>query len=375
MVAVERIDTRDRRQVKRFIDLPFRLYADCRQWVPPIRTDVALALNPEKHPFYEHSTADFFLVTRNGRDVGRIAALENRNSNRYHDARIAQFYFFECEDDPEAAAALFDVVFQWARSRRLNRVVGPKGFSPFDGYGLLQTGFEYRQMMNMTNYNFAYYLDLVEALGFVKEVDFVSHYLPMESFVLDERIHRIGDRVRERRGLRIQRFGSRRELRKWAPRLGQAYNQAFVANWEYVPLTPREIDFVIDNIMVVAVPKLIKVIAHGDEIVGFAFGFADVSETMQRIQGRLLPFGALRLLLALRRAVGMSGNGMGILPEYQGRGGNALLYSEMYKTMKEARFAYCELTQVAETAVQMRRDLVNLGGMPYKNHRVFARDL
>lgn len=375
MVHVEQVDTADRRQVARFMALPFRLYSGCAQWVPPIRSDVALMLNRKKHPFYEHSTADFFIATRSGQDVGRIAAMENVNYNRYHQARTAQFYLFECEDDPEAAAALFTAVFDWARARGLVKVIGPKGFSAFDGYGLLQRGFEHRQMMNMMNYNYAYYLPLVEAQGFVKEVDFVSHYISAEDLVLDERIGRIAERARWRSNLHVLRFRTRQELRQWAGRLGRAYNQTFVENWEYVPLTEREIKFVVDNILLVAVPKLIKVIAREDEIVGFAFAFPDVSAAMQRCQGRLFPFGMFDLLLELRRAKGVSGNGMGILPQYQGRGGNALLYVEMAQTVREYGFAHCELTQVAETAVQMRHDLENIGGVPYKNHRVYVKNL
>lgn len=375
MVHVEQVDTADRRQVARFIKLPFRLYQGCAQWVPPIGSDVALMLNRQKHPFYEHSTADFFIARRNGRDVGRIAALENVNFNRYHQARMAQFYLFECEDDLEAATALFTAVCDWARARGLDQVVGPKGFSPFDGYGLLQRGFEHRQMMNMMNYNYPYYLPLVEAQGFVKEVDFVSHYILAQNFVLDERIERIAERARRRSNLRVLRFRSKRELRQWAGRLGRAYNQTFVKNWEYVPLTEREIKFVVHNILLVAVPRLIKVIAHEEEIVGFAFAFPDVSAAMQRCQGRLFPFGIFDLLWELRRAKGVSGNGMGILPQYQGRGGNALLYVEMAHTVREYGFTHCELTQVAETAVQMRHDLENIGGVPYKNHRVYVRNL
>ncbi len=375
MLTIEKLDTNDRKQVQRFIDLPFRLYAHHPQWVPPIRSDIALMLNRHKHPFYEHSTADFFLAVRDGRDVGRIAALENVNYNRYHDARTAQFYLFECADDAEAAAALFAEVFQWARARNLQSVVGPKGFSPFDGYGLLQRGFEHRQMMNMMNYNYPYYLQLVEAQGFVKEVDFISHFIDAQDLVLDERIHRIAERVRRRGNLRTLQFQSKRELRLWANRLGQAYNQAFVENWEYVPLTEREIKFVLDNILLIAIPKLIKVIAHEDDIVGFAFGFPNVSAAMQRSKGRLFPLGIFDLLLELRRAKGLSANGLGILPSFHGRGGNALLYTEMEKTVHEFGYQNCELTQVAETAVQMRNDLENIGGVAYKNHRVYVKNL
>ncbi|UCG67094.1 MAG: hypothetical protein JSW12_08940 [Deltaproteobacteria bacterium] len=375
MLTIEKVDTANRSQVRRFIKVPFRLYKQHPQWVPPIRSDVALMLNRKKHPFYEHSTADFFIAVRDGQDIGRIAALDNCNYNKHHDVRTAQFYLFDCEDDSEAAAALFQRVFEWAQAHNLDTLVGPKGFSAFDGYGLLQEGFEHRQMMNMMNYNYPYYLRLVDEAGFEKEVDFVSHFVIPEDVQLPERLYRIAERAKRRHRLEVIRFNTKRELRQWAGKIGQAYNNAFVKNWEYVPLTEREISFVVDTIMLVANPKLIKIIAQDGNVVGFAFGWPDVSAAMQRCKGRLFPFGIADLLLEMRRTSRISGNGVGILPEFQGRGGNALLYSEMERTVGEFGFKYYEMTQIAETAVQMRKDLESLGGKPYKNHRVYKRSL
>ncbi len=375
MLTIEKVDTANRAQIRRFIKVPFRLYKQHPQWVPPIRSDVALMLNRKKHPFYEHSTADFFIAVRDGQDIGRIAALENCNYNKHHDVRTAQFYLFDCEDDSEAAAALFQRVFEWARAHNLDTLVGPKGFSAFDGYGLLQEGFEHRQMMNMMNYNYPYYLRLVDEAGFEKEVDFVSHFVIPEDLRLPERLYRIAERAKRHHRLEVIRFKTKRELRQWAGKIGQAYNNAFVKNWEYVPLTEREISFVVDTIMLVANPKLIKIIAQDGNVVGFAFGWPDVSAAMQRCKGRLFPFGIADLLLEMRRTSRISGNGVGILPEFQGRGGNALLYSEMERTVGEFGFKYYEMTQIAETAVQMRKDLETLGGKPYKNHRVYRKPL
>ena len=375
MLTIEKVDTANRAQIRRFIKVPFRLYKQHPQWVPPIRSDVALMLNRKKHPFYEHSTADFFIAVRDGQDIGRIAALENCNYNKHHDVRTAQFYLFDCEDDSEAAAALFQRVFEWARAHNLDTLVGPKGFSAFDGYGLLQEGFEHRQMMNMMNYNYPYYLRLVDEAGFEKEVDFVSHFVIPEDLRLPERLYRIAERAKRHHRLEVIRFKTKRELRQWAGKIGQAYNNAFVKNWEYVPLTEREISFVVDTIMLVANPKLIKIIAQDGNVVGFAFGWPDVSAAMQRCKGRLFPFGIVDLLLEMRRTSRISGNGVGILPEFQGRGGNALLYSEMERTVGEFGFKYYEMTQIAETAVQMRKDLETLGGKPYKNHRVYRKSL
>ncbi len=375
MLSITKIDTNDRTQVRRFIDIPFRLYKDHPQWVPPLLIDAEMQLNRQRHPYYEHSDADFFIASRQGQDVGRIAALENRRHNAYHGTHQAQFYLFDCEDDAEAASALFSAVFDWARQRGLDAVVGPKGFAVLDGYGLLVEGYEHRQIMTMMNYNYPYYPALAQAQGFVKEVDFVSCYLHNQSFKLPERVHRIAQRVLDRGVLRVQRFRTKSDLKAWAPRIGKAYNQAFVNNWEYYPLTEREISFILDNLLSVADPRLIKVIAHEEEAVGFLFGFPDLSAALQRARGRLLPFGIVDLLLEMRRTHWVALNGAGILPEFQGRGGNALLYAEMENTMRDYQYEHADLTQVAETAVQMRSDLINLGGKAYKNHRVYRKVL
>ena len=376
MVTIEKVDTNNKLHVKRFVELPYRLYKECPQWVPPLYLDAYMYLNRKKHPFHEHSDVDFFLAVRDGREVGRIAAIENKPFNKYHNTRKADFYFFECENDPEASAALFNTVFEWAKARGLDTVMGPKGMGPLDGYGLLVFGYEHRQTMTMLNYNYAYYPQLVEALGFEKEVDFVSCFLPADKFQVPERVERITRRVMERGGLKVKQFKNKKELIAWAPRIGKAYNDAFVRNWEYYPLSAREIDFVVSNIMTIADHRLIKIITHGEDVVGFLFAFHDVSAAMQRARGQLLPFGLVGILLELRRTNTVSVNGMGILPEFQGHGGNAILYSEMGRTLFGFKqFTHVEMTQVAETTEQMRADLKNLNGVEYKNNRVYRKSL
>jgi hypothetical protein len=375
MLTIEKVDTQARAQVRRFVRLPFRLYEGSAQWVPPLLSDAVLPLDRRRHPFYEHSQADFFLAVRDGRDVGRLAVLENRRYNDYHGARQAQFYFFDCQEDAEAAAGLFERACDWAAARGLTHLVGPKGFSALDGYGLLVDGFEHRAVMTMMNYNHAYYCRLVEALGFRNEVDFVSCSIQADSFRLPERVHRIAERVQQRGRLQVQRFRSRRELAAWAPRIGRAYNQTFVNNWEYVPLTERELALLTDSLMLVADPRLVKIITHADEVAGFLFAFPDVSAALQRARGRLLPLGLFDLLLEMRRTRWVAFNGAGLRPEFQGHGGNALLYAEMEHAIRGRQFEHADLTQIAESAVNMRRDLEALGARPYKNHRVYVRAL
>ena len=170
MLTIEKIDTRNKSQVKRFVRLPYRLYKDCPQWVPLLDIDAKTYLNRKKHPFHEHSDVDFFLAERDGKDVGRIAVIENKPFNEYHKMKKANFYLFECENDQEAAKALFDTAIEWAQKRDLESMMGPKGMGPLDGYGILVFGHEHRNTMTMLNYNYPYYQELVEAQGFEKEV-------------------------------------------------------------------------------------------------------------------------------------------------------------------------------------------------------------
>lgn len=376
MLIIEKVDLANKSQVKRFVQFPHRLYKDCPQWVPPLNVDAYAQLDPKKHPFYEHSDVEFFLAVRDGRDVGRIAAIENKPFNQYHGTKESDFYFFECENDLEAATALFNTVFEWTKKRGLNRVVGPKGMGPLDGYGVQIFGHEHRQTMTMLNHNFPYYQQLVEAQGFEKEVDFVSCYLPADQFKIPERVERIAERVMERNHLQVKRFKNKKEMLQWAPRIGKAYNAAFVRNWEYYPLTPREVEFVVNNIMMIADHRLIKIITHDEDVVGFLFAFPDVSAALQRAKGSLNPLSLIDLMIDMRRTDTVSGNGIGILPEFQGHGGNAMLYYEMGKTLLDfQQFVHVEMTQVAETTHQMRADLKNLNGVEYKNNRVYHKDL
>ena len=376
MLSIEKVDTSNKSQVKRFVQFYYDLYKDCPEWVPPLYVDAYLPLNRKKHPFFEHSDADFFLAVDDGRVVGRICAGENKPFNRYHNTRKAQFYFFDAINDQKVADLLFGAVFEWSRARGLDTVIGPKGLSPFDGYGIQIEGFEHRQMMTMMNYNYAYYPRLVEALGFEKEVDFVSCYLPANAFRVPERVERIALRAAKRGNLTIKNFKSKKELLGWAPRIGEAYNKTFINNWEYYPFSAGDVKYAVDNVFLVADHRLIKLILHGDDIVGFLFAFPDVSAALQRAKGHLFPFGIIDLLLEMKRTKTVSGNGMGVLPEFQGTGGNALLYYEMGRTVLGwNQFEHVEMTQVAETTRQMRADLKNLNGVEYKNHRVYHKSI
>jgi hypothetical protein len=387
MLQIETIDSNKRSDVVRFYRVPFPLYAGSPYWVPPLWADLSIQLNRRKHPFYEHSDAAFFIAARDGRDIGRIAVMENKPYNQYHNRKIAAFYLFECVDDFAVAQALIEKASDWARKRGLDSLMGPKGFGPLDGYGMLIDGFDRRQTMMMSAYNPAYYPRFMEKLGFRKEVDFITCLIHRDKFRMPERVHRIAERVLRRGAFQVLSFKNKAELLKWIPSFIKAYNAAFVKNWEYYPLSDHEVNFVVDNIMQFLDQDLIKIMIHENEVVGFILSFPDISAALMRTRGYVAPLAVLDnippplAILDILREVSktrwLALNGGGVLPEFKGVGGNALMYSEMEKTINShfEQFQFGELCQVAETAKEMRSDLANLGGAFHKNHRVFIREI
>jgi GNAT superfamily N-acetyltransferase len=371
MIKIEAVNRQNRKLVGEFIELPYRIYQGVSQWVPFMKVDVRNMLDPKKHPFYEHSDAQAFIAVRNGQTVGRIAVMENRLYNQVQNKEIASFDLLESENDLEVIKALFGATREWATNRGLTQMIGPKPFGLGDGYGILVEGFEKRQMMIMMNYNLPYLPRLMEEYGFEKEVDFVSCQIETANFSMPEKVKKVAERVLEKGTISVRGFTSRSELRTVGKEIGEIYNKVFVKNWEYYPYTKREIETAIENVILFADPKMIKVLMDGEKIIGFLFAFPDVSRAIQRHKGQLNPISILDLLREAKRSEMVSVNGMGVMEEYHGRGGNALLYYEMEKTVKSRNFKYAEFTQVAESAEQMRKDLITLGGAEVKNHRVY----
>jgi GNAT superfamily N-acetyltransferase len=373
MVEIHKVDTTDPRDVKRFVQFPFRLYRDCPQWVPPLVSSARKQLNRERHPFYRHSDADFFLALQGGEVVGRIAVLEPRRRNAYRGQRGAFFYLFETMEDIEVARALFAAAFDWARSRDLETISGPDGLLPGDGLGVLVKGFEHRPAMGIT-YNHPYYDAFIQDSGFHKQTDYHSCYLSRD-FEIPERVCRIAEKIKERRGFQILRFRTKSDMRAAAPQVIKAYNAAFSENREFVPVTGEDAEKIAERLIDMTQPDLVKVVAKGEEIIGFVLGFPDVSAALQRCKGRLYPFGWALLLWEFKHTRWANFNGGGILPKYQGLGANAVLYYEMYKTAKERDFLHADLVQVNEQNTRMIRELKSLGADFYKAHRIYERSL
>lgn len=376
MSRVVEMDTTNRAQVQQFLGLPFRIYRDVPQWVPPLAGDAARQLDRKRHPFFQHSDAAFFLAYRDAEACGRICVLDNRHYNDFNAGRTAHFFLFECEDDLAASRALFGAACEWACRRGLDCIEGPKGMTALDGLGLLVRGFEHRPALGIP-YNRDYYPKLLEDAGFVSKGDIVSGYLSPRTLNASafEQIDRVAERVKARRGLHVARFTSRRELRRAVPALLDLYNGALGRSEGNVPFTADEAKTMADQILWFADPRLIKLVYKADKPVGFLLAYPDISAAIQCVRGRLWPLGWFKLWRALKSTKWVNVNGMGILEEHRGGGGAAVLFSEMRRSIIEGGFEHADLVQIGVENVQMQREMRDLGITFYKTHCMYARSL
>jgi GNAT superfamily N-acetyltransferase len=367
------IDLANRRQVRQFLKLPFLVYQDIPQWVPPLAIEARQVLDPRHNPFFRHSDAAFFLAYDSKAPVGRIVVLDNRRYNEFNHERTAFFHLFECRPDCVATRALFDAAISWARNRGLTHMIGPRGFTALDGLGLLVKGFEHRPALGVP-YHPPYYVEMIEAAGFEPAGDIVSGYLDAQT-EFPARIRQLSERVQQRRGLRVAHFKTRRDLRTLVPRLQALYNGALEGTTGNVPLTDDEAKAMADQIVWFADPRLIKIVFKDDEPVGFMFAYPDPSAAIQRTRGRLFPLGWIDLLRELKRTTWVNINGAGIVERYRGLGGTAILFSEMHKSIVEGRFKHADLVQIGVDNAPMQRELRSLGIDFFKTHRLYRRAL
>jgi hypothetical protein len=368
------IDTSNHYRTQQFIDLPFKIYRDTPQWVPPLSTDLKRIFDKQHNPFYQHSNASFFLATSaDGAAIGRLAVLNNQHYNDFNHEQTAFFYLFECMQNPVASYELFKAGFEWARKSGLLKIIGPRGFSSLDGFGMLVSGFEHRPAFGIP-YNPPYYPELVESAGFASQGDIVSGYLSDDN-QFPANIHRISELVQQRRGLNIARYRTRGDLRKLVTQLKDLYNGMMQGTTGNIPITDEEASSIANQLLWFADPRLIKVIMKEEAPVGFLFAYPDISAAVQRVNGRIFPFGWIDLLLEMRRTKWVNINGAGILEDYRGLGGTAVLFSEMQKSITEGKFRHAEIVQIGVENDKMQRELRDLGIDFYKTHRIYQRDL
>ncbi len=373
MIKIIPVDLTNRRGKKDFISFPFTLYQDCPQWVPPLLGDAYYDLNPRKHPVHKHAEVQLFLAEKNGLIAGRIAAINNQRYNQHLGQKTAFFGFYDVVEDLEVSQALFESAFAWARERDLDRMVGPRGLNTTDNGGVLVDGYQHRAAMWLP-YNYPYYDGFIKEAGFSKVVDHLSGYAPGKE-PMPERLVRIAERIKERRGFEVVHFQTMRERKYWIPRVWEVLLEAFSGVEEYYPPTQEEMDRTASDLISIADPRLIKLIQKDGKLIGFIFAYHDVTRAIQKIKGRLWPFGWLELLRERKKTDWVNINGVGVLPDYQGMGVNAILYTEIKKSVEQFGFEHIDVVQVSEENFKSRSDMENMGIRWYKSHREYQRTL
>lgn len=373
--SIQLINPKNHRQRRAFGRLPFHLYRQTSQWVPPLILETRRIFNPKQNAVFQQGEVAFLLANdHNGEPVGRLAIINNRRYNEYNHEKTAFFYLFECINDSRAAQALFELAGHWAVERGLQQITGPKGFTPLDGMGLLVKGFEHRPAFGLP-YNLPYYPQLLEACGFTAESDMVSGYLNTRAIKFPEKIQKVAERVQERRGIKIVQFRNRREFAKIIPAFQDLYNASLDGTSGTMPLGSADIKTLADQLLWFADPKLIKILMKDDQLIGFLLAYPDISAALQRCRGRLFPFGWLDILIEMKRTSWVNINGAAIVERYRGLGGTAILFNEMYKSITSGNFEHADLVQIGTDNENMQLELRNLGIDFYKTHRMYRKVL
>jgi GNAT superfamily N-acetyltransferase len=334
---------------------------------------MAFNLNRAKHPFFQHSDADFIVAESEGLVGGRIAVLHNKHHNQYQNRKAAFFCFFDVIEDIQVARALITTAFDWCRKRGLAEITGPRGLLRFDGTGLLVSGFEHRAAMGMA-YNYPYYDKFVTDSGFEKVTDHYSGYI-LSDFELPPEVYQVAEKVKERKGYSIKTFSNKKDLWAWVNRIGELFNSSFAAGRDFYPITEAELHVIASNLISIADPRLIKLVMKDKKIIGFILSYPDIGEALQKVKGRLYPFGWLTLMRAQKTTRRLNLNGIGLLPEYQGLGGTTVLYTELYKTGKPMGYEYAETIQVDEENFLSKSETEHMKVIFHKTHRSYTRFL
>ena len=376
MITLRQIHPKNRKDVRDWIHLPYLIYQNGPMWVPPLMKDARFQLDRERNPFYIYGHADFFIAEKDGVPAGRLAVLENRRLNNWRKERTAFFYLFETIESFDVAEALFDKAIAWARTRRLDRLVGPKGFLTIDPVGMLAQGFERFPAMGMP-WNYPYYNEFMERLGFAKETDYLSGMIPVD-FPLPDRIFRIAEVAKKRYGYTTRTYHSKKELVPVVKHVIDTYNRSFTQNWEFAPVSDSEAPVLAHKILsVIDDASLPQVVWKDDEAVGFLLAYPDINRAIQQTRGRLWPTGWWRLMRAFKQTNKIDLNGIGILPEHRGRGVDAILIAALWQAVHRSprNYQYAEVCQINEKNAVMQREMAALG-IPFdKRHRIYAKPI
>jgi hypothetical protein len=367
------------RDLRRFIDLPWQVYnaTDHPQWVPPLRLMVRDALDRKRNPFYQNADRELFLASRNGRLVGRIAAIENRAHNAFHGDRVGFFGFFECRDDQEAASALFAAAEGWLAKRNLDTMRGPMSPSTNGECGMLVQGFRWQPTF-LTAWNPRYYPTLVTGAGFHEAKDLLAYFIPLtgkKAFKLPERFA-----IHARRAIEQSRVEFRDlDVRHWDRETEIAwdiYNAAWEKNWGFVPMTRAEFDHMAGELKHLLLPQFGFLAMVDGEPAGLMINLPDYNHAFKAIgNGRLFPTGLFKLLAAKKRIKVGRMMMLGLKPQYRSRSIFALMAYELYRRAIDYGAIGGEASWILEDNPAMRQPLESLGAKVYRRWRVYDRPI
>lgn len=375
-MAVEIRKVSGPRDLKRFVDLPFRLHASQPQWVPPLKLERYAFLSRKLNAFFTHGEAEYFLALRDGRVVGRATAQINHAFNDQQQKKWGWFGFLEFEEDIEILNALLDEAAAWLRARGCERMVGPADFAMNNESGILIEGYDLRPMI-VQPWHPPYYQRLMEQAGMTKAMDLLMWNLEVSdrAKVLPV-IFELAEKVESEHGIRVRPM-RRRQLRKDLDAFAEVYNSAWANNWDFVPYSKKDLDAYAQELHLVFDKHWFMIAEKLDtgEVVGMAITVPDVNEVLSKMQGRLLPLGWWHFLNKGRTVKRVRVGFLGVKPEYQHTGVAAKLYVEHFNAAAERPQKGGEMGWILETNTPMNRGMEAMGGRIVKRYRVYERVL
>jgi GNAT superfamily N-acetyltransferase len=373
-VALEVREVSSRRDLREFIDLPFRLHANAPQWCPPLKIERRLYLSKRFNAFFNHAEAQLFLARRDGRVVGRVSAQVDHAFNEFHDARWGWFGFFEAEDDPEATRALLEAAENWLADRDCDRMVGPADFTMNEESGIVIEGHELPALIKQP-WQPPYYQQLCEGAGLEKAMDLFMWNLEVaDRASMLPIMFELAEQVGPKHGITLRKM-SRRRLRREMDDFAAIYNEAWSNNWGFVPYDEKDIDQYALEMQIVYERDWFMVAEKDGETVAIAITVPDLAAVMRRANGRLLPF--VWNWLRRRRIIDRVRVGfLGVKPDYQHTGVAALLYVEHFDAAaRSPRMKGGEMGWILESNVAMNKGMEAMGGRIVKRYRVYERML
>jgi GNAT superfamily N-acetyltransferase len=375
-MAVEISSVSGGRDLKAFIDFPFRLHANHPLWIPPLKLERRLFLSRRMNAYFSHGEAEYFLARRDGRVVGRVSAQVNHAFNDYQKKNWGWFGFLEFEDDQEVLQALLDAAQAWLRECGKERMVGPASFAMNDESGVLIEGFELRPMI-LQPWNPPYYQQRLEQAGMAKAMDLLMWNLEVadREKVLPV-IFELAEKVQSEHGIRVRPM-RRRQLRKDMDAFAEVYNSAWSKNWDFVPYSKKDLDAYAQELQLVFDKHWFFIAEREDtgEVVGMAITVPDVNQVLEKMKGRLLPLGWWHFLRKGRTIDRVRVGFLGVKPEYQHTGVAAKLYVEHFNAAAVRPQKGGEMGWILETNTAMNRGMEGMGGRIVKRYRIYEREL